>query len=125
MIKYKPTWKTELRQWLAQSNQAFINQFDENAINRAIAGARNHFPDKWCKEFIDISMDPFDTREVTIEQGAHQPENTKGGGYKLHFTGRDQYGFAFHFYLKQILSGALEISEISYMDNGLKKFARR
>ncbi|MBS1629255.1 MAG: hypothetical protein JST27_04265 [Bacteroidetes bacterium] len=119
-----PNWNLELRNWLRTANQVFVNQFNENAINNAIAGARGHFNDHWCKEFITIACDPFDRRIVTIEQGAHQPENARGGGFKLHFTGRDNGGYAFHFYVRQLMTGQLEVTEMSYNDHGLKQVQR-
>jgi hypothetical protein len=45
-------------------------------------------------------------------------ETTKGGGFCLHFTGRDTYGFAFHFYIDQQQNGTPRIFEITYMDRG-------
>lgn len=125
MIKFRPQWDLELRAWLRTANQAFVNQFDENAILKAISDAKTKFSrDVWCKNFIEIAMDPFDRKVVTIEQGAHQPENVATGGFKLHFTGRDNGGFAFHFYVKQDNIGRLVVTEMSYMDYGrLKRVA--
>lgn len=125
MIRYSPSWNTELRNWLKTANQVFVNQFNENAINAAIGKAHGHFNDHWCQEFIKIACDPFDSRVVTIEQGAHQPENARGGGFKLHFTGRDNGGYAFHFYVRQLPTGALEVTEMSYNDRGLHRCLRR
>ncbi len=124
MVRFAPNWNVELRNWLRAANQTFVNQFNETAINHAIGTANGHFRDHWCQEFIKIASDPFDRRVVTIEQGTHQPEDARGGGFKLHFTGRDNGGYAFHFYVRQLMTGALEITEMSYNDRGIRRCMR-
>jgi hypothetical protein len=75
----------------------------------------------WVKQFIKDAKDIENkVRVVTIEQGTHQPEDLPSGGFTLHFTGRDADQVAFHFYVKQLPTGALRIFEITYMDNGKK-----
>lgn len=102
--------------WQSTANRAFANQFDENAILKTISYAKTKFSrDVGCKNFIDIAMDPFNRKEVVIEQGAHQPENVATGGFKLHFTGRGNGGFAFHFCVIQNNVGRLVVIEMSYM----------
>lgn len=125
MLKFKHAWDQELRNWLKGANQAYVNQFNDNAILRAIADAKSGFSAyQWCNNFIDIAMDPFNPKVVTIEQGTHQPEANKGGGFKLHFTGRDNAGYAFHFYVQQQPNGTLRVTEMSYVDGALRKFNR-
>ncbi len=120
MITYKHGWRTQLTQYAIKYGQyqAFLSSFDENAINRALFDASNHFKDDWIQEFIAIAMDPFDSRKVTVEQGTHQTENLNGGGFCLHFTGRDWYNTAYHFYVKQRKTGEAYIFEVSYSYRG-------
>ncbi|WP_306350794.1 hypothetical protein [Flavobacterium sp. '19STA2R22 D10 B1'] len=97
--------------------QAFLDTLTETSIINAFKNARNHFSDHWVLEFIDIATSSSRTERVTIEQGTHQPEDTRGGGFCLHFTGRDNYNYAFHFYIIQNLDGTPKIMEISYREN--------
>ncbi|HKQ78597.1 MAG TPA: hypothetical protein VJ810_33170 [Blastocatellia bacterium] len=80
--------------------------------------AAGHFQDGLVKQFLDDAQNSDSGTIVTIEQGTHQPEDTTGGGFKLHFTGRDQNGKAFHFYVQQLNDGALYIPTITYMGKG-------
>lgn len=123
MIKYKPGWNLEIRSYANRfgAYQAFLSSFDENSINKAIFDAKGHFADQWIREFIDIAMDPFSPKVVTVEQGTHQAENMRAGGFCLHFTGRDHFGYAFHFYVKQLPTGLPRIFEVTYMDRGRPK----
>lgn len=130
MIVFQPTWNTELRARYAAVNQVFNNQFDENAVIKMIYDAKPHFNDRWCKEFISIASDPFERRSITIVKATHQPEDTAGGGYKVHFNGKDTYGFEFHFYVKQNFNsvtkqGSNYISEISYIENRVPRVFKR
>lgn len=120
-ITFKPGWNREIISYASRYGQyrAFLSSFDEAAINRALFEARGKFNNQWAREFIKHAMDPFDQRNVvTIEQGTHQVEDTRGGGFCLHFTGRDTFGYAFHFYIDQKLDGKARIFEITYMDRG-------
>jgi hypothetical protein len=120
-IVFKPGWNLQIRSYARNYGeyQAFLSSFDQNSINRALFEAQNKFNDQWITKFIGYAMDPFDTQNVvTVEQGTHQVETTKGGGFCLHFTGRDTYGFAFHFYIDQQQNGTPRIFEITYMDRG-------
>ena len=120
-ITYKPGWNVQIRSYSNKYGpyQAFLSSFDENTLNRALSDARHKFNDSWVNRFIDAAMDPFDKKSVvTVEQGAHQTEDTRGGGFCLHFTGRDQDGYAFHFYVNQQKNGSPRIFEITYMDKG-------
>lgn len=73
MIQFAPRWDTEVRSWLKSKNQAYADQFGETAILTAIADAGPAFKGyEWCKNSIDIAMDPLHPQVVWIEQGAHQ-----------------------------------------------------
>ena len=116
-INFKPGWNVQIKSYASKYGpyQAFLNSFDENAINRALFDAKNKFADRWVNEFIGYAMDPFDkSHVVTLEQGTHQTEDTRGGGFCLHFTGRDTYGFAFHFYVHRQADGIPRIFKITY-----------
>ena len=119
-LKFKPGWNLEIRRYATQYGdyQAFLNSFNEAAIARALFDAHGRFPHPWCQSLIAVSMDPFSPREFVVEQGAHQTENTNGGGFCLHFTGRDEYGDAFHFYIRQKPSGQAEIFEMTFKERG-------
>lgn len=120
-ITFKSGWNQEIKSYANKygTYQAFLSSFDENAINRAVFDAKNRFIDPWVNKFIDSAMDPFDKKNVvTVEQGTHQTENRGGNGFCLHFTGRDTYGYALHFYVDQQSSGLPRIFEITYMDKG-------
>ncbi|MHC2068791.1 hypothetical protein ACYFX5_15090 [Bremerella sp. T1] len=117
-LKFKPGWNTELKKYADKYGeyQAFLDSFDEAGIAKALFDAKNRFNHPWCQSLIDVSMDPFSRRVFTIEQGAHQTENMRAGGFCLHFTGRDDKGSAFHFYVKQKDNGLPEIFEMSFKD---------
>jgi hypothetical protein len=94
-ITYKSGWNAQITSYANKYGpyQAFLSSFDENTLNRALSDAKNKFIDPWVNRFIDAAMDPFNKKSVvTVEQGAHQTEDTGGGGFCLHFTGRDQDG---------------------------------
>jgi hypothetical protein len=120
MIKYASGWNSEIASYANRfgSYKAFLESFDENSINVALCKAQSSFSDNWVKDLTKIAMDPFDNRTIWIEQGTHQAENLRSGGFCLHFTGRDNYGLAFHFYVKQALNGVPEIFEITFKRNG-------
>lgn len=120
-LKFKPGWNLELRRYALQYGdyQAFLNSFNEAAIARALFDAQGRFPHPWCQSLIAVSMDPFSRREFTVEQGSHQTENLRSGGFCLHFTGRDDNGHAFHFYVKQKENGLPEIFEMSFKERGV------
>ena len=104
--------------------QAFLRAFSENAIRRALFDARGHYRDRWIQRFLDIANDPFSRQDIMVEQGAHQAEDVRGGGFRLHFTGRDPDGVAFHFYVIQRNNATLRVDEITYMDGGRLRRAR-
>lgn len=118
-LKFKPGWNMELRRYATRFGdyQAFLSSFDENSIRAALFGAQGRFNHNWVRDFIKIAMDPFSTADVWVEQGTHQEENLRAGGFCLHFTGRDQYGDAFHFYIKQDNAGRPIIFEITFREN--------
>jgi hypothetical protein len=127
-ITFKIGWNIEVKKYANKYGpyEAFLSSFDENAINKALFDAKNKFVDQWVNKFIDSAMDPFDKKNVvTVEQGTHQTENMQGGGFCLHFTGRDTYGFALHFYIDQQANGLPRIFEITYMDKGRPVFCKR
>ena len=120
MLKFKPGWNSEIAKYVHQFGpyKAFLMTLNEAAISKALFDTSGHFNNQWVRELVKIAMDPFDRHEVVIEQGTHQAENLRSGGFCLHFTGRDTYGFAFHFYIRQKMTGQAEIFEITYSDKG-------
>jgi hypothetical protein len=124
MLEFKDGWNVEIRRYANKygAYAGYLESFDSKSIIIALWGAEGHFQDKWAKKFMNDARAIHDkTRVVTIEQGAHQPEDCVGGGFKLHFTGRDADGFAFHFYITQLPDGTPHIGEITYKDNGQLK----
>ena len=129
MLTYRPGWNQEVARYADRfgSYQGFLSAFSSRDLERALFDGRGKFNDRWVREFIDVAMDPFNReRVVTIEQGAHQVESRNGGrGFCLHFTGRDHYGYALHFYLRQTITGQAELSEVTYKDRGRVVSVRR
>ncbi|OJX53977.1 MAG: hypothetical protein BGO88_09900 [Flavobacterium sp. 38-13] len=117
---FKKGWNEARKDYVKKYGkyQAFLDTLTESLIVGAFRNARNHFSDHWVLEFIDIATNPGRVEQVSIEQGSHQPEDLTGGGFCLHFTGRDNSGYAFHFYIIQNLDGTPRIIEISYRENG-------
>lgn len=116
---FKKGWNEARKDYVKKygTYQAFLDTLTESLIVGAFRNARNHFSDHWVLEFIDITVNSNRVEQVSIEQGSHQPEDLKGGGFCLHFTGRDNSGYAFHFYIIQNLDGTPRIIEISYREN--------
>jgi len=119
-LEFATNWNKERPNYVTKhgSYKAFLETLNESTIRQAFARADNQFSDYWVKEFIAIANNPSSTQTVRIEQGSHQPENLSGGGFCLHFTGRDSDSYAFHFYVIQNSSGYPEIIEITYRDGG-------
>ena len=119
MLIFKPGWNQPIPKYEEKYGEykAFLDTLNEAAIRKAFVRAKGAFSNTWVKKFIDeaLSQDP---PMVTIEQGSHQPENLKSGGFCLHFTGRDSDGYAFHFYIIQDSAGNPVIFEVTYRDNG-------
>ena len=98
--------------------QAFLASFNERDLRHAFleAEAATDFSDPTIKQLIATANSTAAGQSLTIEQGSHQPEDTVGGGFCLHFTGR-LAGKAYHFYVVQHpKTGKPLIFEISYMD---------
>lgn len=119
-LTFKPGWDREKTSYANKfgTYQGFLDAFREVDIRRMIFDARNKYSHQWVKDFIRIANDPFSRENIQLEQGTHQTENLRGGGYTIHFTGRDHYGLAFHFYVKQQQNGTPYIFEISFSERG-------
>lgn len=123
MLKFEQDWNSEIQKYANKYGeyQAYLSSFDTKSIISAIWAAKGHFNDQWVKNLLDIATDIHDKRVVNIEQGTHQPEDTpNGGGFCLHFTGRDPDGYAFHFYITQKSDSQAFIFKITYKDGILK-----
>lgn len=121
MLDFKKGWNLEIQKYASKYGHyaAYLESFDSKAIISALWDAKDHYHDQWTTKFFKNAQDIHDSAHVvTIEQGTHQPEDQIGGGFILHFTGRDADGVAFHFYIKQRQNGDPYIFEITYMDNG-------
>jgi hypothetical protein len=120
MLKFKEGWDQERQKYNKAYGpyEAYLKCFDGVSLEKALLESAGCFEDKWAKKFISDIEDV--SKNVWIEQGTHQPEESKDSkkGFKLHFTGRDADGFAFHFYVSQEGNGDLRISQISYMVKG-------
>lgn len=116
---FKKDWNVARKEYVKKygTYQAFLDTITESLIVSAFRNARIHFSNHWVLEFIDIAINPNRVEQVYIEQGSHQPEDLNGGGFCLHFTGRDNLGYAFHFYIIQNLDGTPRIIEITYREN--------
>jgi hypothetical protein len=106
------------------SSQAYSDCFDKNSVLRALHDAIGHFTGHWVRNFLSMATDPYHDEDITIGQVTHQAEDNAGGSFCLRFTGRDNYGYAFHFYVVQDKGGALIITKITYHDGDLKTFFR-
>lgn len=127
-LNFSPGWDREKSRYAANYGdyQAFLDSFKETDIRRMIFDARLKYSHQWVKDFIRIANDPFSRERITLEQGTHQVENLQNGGFTIHFTGRDHYGLAYHFYVKQYFNknvptdpanGKPYIFEISFSQN--------
>jgi hypothetical protein len=116
-LEMKTGWDTEARDWLKDANQVYIDCFTEAELKNAILKAKGYFGD----EFEGMITAAEGTEEVvTIEQGAHQPQNTEAvqgleyrGGFTLHTTVRWN-GKAWHLYLSQAEDGTLQVENWSH-----------
>jgi len=63
-IQYKAGWNTEIHRYAVRYGPyaAFLQSFNENAVNAALHDATGHFHDHWCQEFIRIAMDRMTKR---------------------------------------------------------------
>ncbi len=119
-------WNTEKGKYAEKygNYRGCLDCFDEGSILKALCESKGHFNGQWVQGFLTIACNPHNAEKVTVEQVTRQAEGIVGGGLCLHFTGRDNYGFVFHFYVVREHSGKLKIFEISYFNNSLTSFKR-
>jgi hypothetical protein len=101
--------------------QAFLDSFNKQQIMQALWSAAGHFSHPWVDEILNDALSSQGTHDVIIEQGTHQTESLRSGGFTLHFTMRNDRGRAYHLYVKQRTNGSLYINEVSWMDRGVPK----
>jgi hypothetical protein len=119
MLTFNQGWNTEIQSYANRYGpyKAYLETFDTNNIISALWDATGHFNDNWVRKLLMDAQDIHDEINiVTIEQGTHQPED-HNNGFKLHFTGRDADGVAFHFYVTQA-NNQPHICSITYKENG-------
>jgi len=119
MLIFNDGWNSEIMAYVNRYGgyQAYLSSFNSHSIISAIWSSFGHFNDQWVIKLFNDAQNIHGGGEVRIEQGTHQPELYQNG-FKLHFTGRDVDGYAFHFYVIQLNDGRLFIHEITYMSNG-------
>ncbi|WP_295391326.1 hypothetical protein [uncultured Thiodictyon sp.] len=98
--------------------QVFLDSVNQQQVMLALWNAAGHFRHPWTREILDDAASPQGVHDVLVEQGVHQPEDLRQGGFTLHFTMRNDRGRAYHFYVQQNNSGQLSIIEISFMERG-------
>ena len=115
-LEFKNKWNEAIPKYVKKFGeyQAFLDTLNESAIRQAFARAEDQFTDTNVLALIRIANNSFNSEKLTIEQGSHQPEDLQGGGFCLHFTGRDSDGLAYHFYIIQNSSGYPIIIRVSY-----------
>jgi hypothetical protein len=122
-IKFSADWKVANRNYVARFGeyQAFLDSFNQQQIMQALWSAAGHFSHPWVREILDDASSAQGTHDVIVEQGTHQTEDLRSGGYTLHFTMRNDRGRAYHLYIKQRANGGLYINEVSWVDRGVPK----
>lgn len=120
-LNFKPGWNIALAKYVSKygSYQAFLDTLTPLLIEQAFSDANSHFTDPLAADFIRTVVALADV--YTIEQGTHQAEDLPGGGFCLHFTGRNSANLAFHFYIIQNPDGTPKIIKITYYDKKSKQ----
>ena len=98
----------------------FLTLFNETDVRNAIQQAQGQYNNAHATIKTLLTEMIGSTVSITIDQGTHQAEDADGGGFKLHFDARRPDNKCFHLYVAQDLTGALKITEISFMDGGNK-----
>jgi hypothetical protein len=127
-ILFDPRWKIA-DPWYTQQYgdyQAFLDSVNQSQIMQALWMAAGRFQHPWVREILADAGSAQGVHDVVVEQGIHQPENLRSGGFTLHFTIRNDRGRAYHLYVMQRASGSIYINEISWYDHGAPRseFAR-
>jgi len=119
-IKFDPSWKVADPYYVRRFGQyqAFLDSVNQQQIMQALWLAAGHFNHPWVREILEDAGGPQGVHDIIVEQGVHQPENLRDGGFTLHFTIRNDRGRAYHLYIKQKNNGSIYIDEISFMDYG-------
>jgi hypothetical protein len=120
-IVFAENWKTADPWYTTRygSYQVFLDSVNQQQVMQALWLANGHFTHPWVREILLDAGAGQGTHDVIVEQGIHQPENLKSGGFTLHFTIRNDRGRAYHMYIKQNNAGSIQIDEISWMDRGI------
>jgi hypothetical protein len=92
----------------------FLTFFNQQNVQAALHRASSRF--KSSPDANQLLQDVMDLKQtVTIKQGTHQPEDTSGDGYMLHFDAHSsRNGKCFHLYVGQLSSGAVTITSIAF-----------
>jgi hypothetical protein len=99
--------------------QGYLDAVNQQQILQAMwAAAGAGFRDRWVREILSDASAAQGVHDVMIEQGTHQPENLRSGGFTLHFTMSNDRGRAYHLYIKQRDNGAIYVNEVSFMRSG-------
>lgn len=121
-ILFDPRWKIA-DPWYSMKYgeyQAFLDSINQTQVMLALWSADGHFQHPWVCEILADANAAQGIHDVIVEQGIHQPENLRTGGFTLHFTMRNDRGRAYHLYVSQKKdSGALVIDEISWAVKGV------
>lgn len=122
-IKFARDWKIADANYTRRFGeyQAYLDSVNQQQVMQALWLAKGRFRHPWVREILDDASLPQGRHDVIIEQGIHQAENLRSGGFTLHFTMRNDRGRAYHLYVSQNDSGSIYINEISWMDRGIPK----
>lgn len=120
-IKFAPTWKQADPFYTRRHGeyQAFLDSVNQQQVMQALWLAKGHFMHPWVRELLEDASG--NQHDLVVEQGVHQTENLRQGGFTLHFTVRSDRGRAFHLYIGQKDNGSIYINEISWVDRGAPK----
>ena len=119
-IRFAPDWKMA-DPWYTQKYgeyQAFLDSISQAQVLQAFWAAVGRFYHPWVKELLQDASAPQGKFDVVVEQGIHQTEDMRQGGFTLHFTVRSSRGRAFHAYILQEQSGTFYINEFSFKEHG-------
>lgn len=120
-VQFAPNWKLADPYYTQRYGeyQDFLDSVNQQQVLQALWMAKGHFAHPWVREILDDASGPQGKHDVLVEQGIHQVESLRSGGFTLHFTIRNDRGRAYHLYIGQNDKGTIYIKEISWVDRGL------
>jgi hypothetical protein len=102
-IKFNNNWKVADPYYTRRygNYQVFLDSVNQQQIMQAFWLAAGHYSNFFIKDLLNDAAASQGQKDVIVEQGVHQAEDLNSGGFILHFTVRNRFNRAYHFYIKQ------------------------